>query len=847
VGRFVCRRWSLFAGAAILAVPAETVAQQVEPATNDDVVVVGKRMIGSAIGDTDPVAVLDAAAIRALGVTNITDMLRLLRPLTTSASGADPVFLLNGRRVSGYGEIQSLPPEALAQTEVLPETEAARFGFPSTVRLVNFITKKHFRSLSVEQGAGTTTEGGGSTALAQIVSTRIDGPRRTSLTIGYDRQDPLRGTRRFTVPDSSGLFDSVGNIVGIGGSIDPALDALAGRPVTTAAVPLEPASRGLLAGYVAGANAPRVTNLAAFQSIEGRDTLKVDGTQALPIGRTVMASLNLTMEAQRSDALAGLGSAVLRVGVQNPAVPFARDVLLYRYLPEAGALRRRAQSLNLHAGGTVQGSLKRWLWTLTGNYDRSRVNAAVDQGIVTGPLQAAIDAGGDPFAPLSAAESENRIVSRARSVTQTATGNATATGPVFALPAGDVRMTLTGDLARSTSSSASSGAIFPAVDVGRTTRAASVNLDLPITSASRGVLDAIGTLSANGTIGVSSVSAYGSLVNSAVGFTWSPVVPLQFTGSVTTSQTAPAISQLTNPVVSVPNAPFFDFVTGTSVLASVIAGGNTALLPERRRISTIGTSYKPFKARELRFNLDYVETRITGQVGNIGSVTPALQAAFPDRFVRDANGRLFSVDLRPVNLLRERERKVQAKVSLFMQLGPEPKPPQAPPAKDAPPPPPPKARPMIYSFLAGTVRLDDILVLRSGQPRLDLLGGDSIDGTGGRPRYEVQGNLGGSLGPFNGGVYAQWQASTRIRSDIASADLSFSGKTYLGFYSTFDAAKLAPRALWAQKMTFQLQLQNILNDRIAVRDRNGATPYRFQPAFLDPYGRLVKLSVRKVF
>ena len=48
-------------------------------------------------------------------------------------------------------------------------------------------------------------------------------------------------------------------------------------------------------------------------------------------------------------------------------------------------------------------------------------------------------------------------------------------------------------------------------------------------------------------------------------------------------------------------------------------------------------------------------------------------------------------------------------------------------------------------------------------------------------------------------------------------------------------------------MTFQFQVQNILNDRIDVRDRNGATPYRFQPAFLDPYGRIIRLTVRRLF
>ncbi len=849
------KRWHWLAGAAALALPVGGAAQDMAPtpdtppsSTRDDIVITGKRLPGSVIGDAEPVAVLDAAAMQAMGVTNLTDMLRLLKPLTTSANGSEPVFLLNGRRVSGYGEIQSLPPEAMERTEILPEVEAARLGFPSTVRVVNFITKKHFSALTLEEGAGTTTDGGGGIALLQFGSTRIEGPARQSLTIAYDRQDPLLASRRPVFPDAGSLFDIVGNIGPAGGgSIDPALDALAGRAVTSAAVPVDRAIRGTLAGYASGANTPRVTDLAPFQSIPGRDTLKVDGTHAMPIGRSVTASLNLTMEAKRGSGLSGLPRMLLRVPAGNPASPFGRDVLLYRYVEEAGPLVQRTRNLDLHAGSTFQGRLERWEWSVTGNYDRLRSDAAVDQGLVADARQAAIASGGDPFGPFTPAEIANRIVDRSRTVTNTYSVKANANGKAFALPAGDARMTVTGDYARSASRGTLVGASGPARDFARAVRGASVNLDIPLASADRGVLDRIGSLSANGTIGLSSVSDYGSLVSGNAGVTWTPRGPVQITASVTVTQLPPAIGILTTPVVTVPNAPYFDFVTGDSALVTVVTGGNADLIPERRRTSTVGASWKPMKTKEVRFNLDYTETRIEGQTAYLQAVTPTLQAAFPDRFVRDAAGRLQSVDLRPVNLTRETDRKVQGRVSLWLPVGPAPKPAAGAPARDAPPPPPPKPRPMIYGFGSVTARLDDRLVLRPGQPELDLLDGDTLDGSGGRSRYEAQGNLGGSYGPVQGGFYAQWQGPTRIRSDIAASDLRFSAKMFVGLYSTIDAARLAPRAGWAKKMTFQLNVQNIFNDRIAVRDRNGTVPYRFQPAFLDPYGRIVRLSVRKLF
>jgi hypothetical protein len=838
------------AGAALLATaPAvqaqEAAAPAVQNDTPQDIVITGERLRGSVIGDAAPVAVLDAQALKALGATRIDDILKLLKPLTTSNSGADPVFLLNGRRISGYGELRTLPPEAIERTEILPEPESARFGYPPTVRVTNFITKKHFRSLAVEEGAGTTTDGGASTAALELGSTRLDDARRTSVTINYDRQDPLSGARRSTVPDASNLFDLTGNVTGIGGgAIDPALNALAGRAVTAAAVPGDPAARGTLAGYAAGV--PRVTDLAPYQSLASRDQLRVDGTQSVPIGKTVTGSLNLTMEAQRGVGLAGLPTAVLRVPASNPASPFATDVLLYRYLPEAGTLRQRTQALSLHAGSTVQGSLKRWIWTVTGSYDRARTTAAVDRGIATDAIQAAIDAGADPFQPLGANAVVDRLVSRSRTVVQTLVGKATVVGPLLALPAGDAQMTLTGDFARSSSGGVATDTPAALLDLRRVTKSGSVALDLPIASASRGVLDAIGSLSANASLGVSAVSDYGSVASRNLGLIWTPVAPLQVSVSTNVSQTAPDIALLTNPVVIVPNAPFFDFVTGTSGLVAVTAGGNPALGPERRQVDTAGLAWQPIKGKELRFNLDYIATRIDGQIGYLQAVTVALQSAFPDRFVRDAAGQLTSVDVRPVNLARERERKIQGKMSLWTMIGPEPKPPATPPAKDAPPPPPPKPRPSLYAFVTMTARIDDRLLAQPGQPTLDLLDGQSISGNGGRPRYEAQGSFGGSYGPVQGGIFGMWQAPTRIRSTIAASDLRFSARTFLALYSTIDAEKLT-KASWAKSLSFQLQVNNILNDRIAVRDRNGVTPYRFQPAFLDPYGRIVKLSVRKLF
>ncbi|HEX7851487.1 MAG TPA: TonB-dependent receptor [Sphingomonas sp.] len=814
------------------------------PPQRDDILVTGRRVAGSVISSVPPVAVLDSAALRSLGVTSMADVMKRLQGASTSASGGEPAILLNGRRVSGFEDLQSLPPEAIDRVEILPEQEAARFGFPPTMRVMNFITKRHFRSLTLQQLAGSTTEGGGATDYTELNATRIEGPRRTSLGLSYFRQNPLLQSQRDIRPDPDALFAIPGNVAGVdGGSIDPALDALAGRPVTVAGIPQDPAARRSLSSYVGSPRA--VTDLGPFRTLQAStDTLRLDGTLASPIGKKLDGSLNLSLQADRNTSLNGLAAGILRVPGGSNDLPFTDPTLVYRYFPGI-VLRQQNTSLAAHAGVTLQGGLKRWAWSFTSAYDRGEGQTRSGSGIALDALQAGVDAGGDPLAALDPASPARRIVARSRTSTDTVSTKAVANGPLVHLPAGDAQLTVSADYSRSSSNVRGDDATTDIGAVSRSIAGISVNASLPIASASQGVLPFLGQLSLSGTLGLSDVSKYGRLLNSNLGLTWSPARPVQLSASITETRTAPDITQLTNPLLTAPNTPFFDFTTGSTVSVTSLLGGNPNLAPERRRAMSLGVALQPIKDKEFRLTLDYVDTQIDNQAGTLGSVTPAFQAAFPDLFARDAAGRLVSVDLRPVNLARERERKLRATVSLQTALGPAPAA-APPPAKDAPPPRPPKERPSIYVNFTTNFRFDDRLTLRDGLPALDLLDGATINGTGGRPRWDVDGTIAGSYGPVNLGVYGRLQGPTRIKSDLASSDLRFSGRTWLVLYSFVDIDKVLHRP-WSKRLSVQFTVENLLNDRIDVRDRNGATPNRFQAAYLDPLGRSIRLGLRKLF
>jgi iron complex outermembrane receptor protein len=45
----------------------------------------------------------------------------------------------------------------------------------------------------------------------------------------------------------------------------------------------------------------------------------------------------------------------------------------------------------------------------------------------------------------------------------------------------------------------------------------------------------------------------------------------------------------------------------------------------------------------------------------------------------------------------------------------------------------------------------------------------------------------------------------------------------------------------------KVDVENATDARVRVHDRNGRVPNRFQADYLDPIGRTVKLTLRKLF
>jgi outer membrane receptor protein involved in Fe transport len=150
------------------------------------------------------------------------------------------------------------------------------------------------------------------------------------------------------------------------------------------------------------------------------------------------------------------------------------------------------------------------------------------------------------------------------------------------------------------------------------------------------------------------------------------------------------------------------------------------------------------------------------------------------------------------------------------------------------------------------VILQDELLIRPGVPVLDLLNGAAAGNTGGQPQNEVEAQLGFTQKGMGVRLSADWKSATTVRGGLGSTtgDLNFSDitKVNLRLFADLGAQRnLVQKHPWLRGSRITLSANNLFDQRVEVRDANGLIPASYQPAYLDPAGRTVKLSFRKLF
>ncbi|UAL12325.1 TonB-dependent receptor [Caulobacter segnis] len=940
--------------AAAAAKPAATPPAAQKPVTPEDLdteveavtITASGKPYGAVLGDIPPEETFSAADVRSFGVSSMEDLLTELTPQTTSGLGGDPVVLLNGRRISGQGEIRDIPTEAIARVEILPEEVALKYGYSADQKVVNIVLRQRFRAQTIDGTVGGSTAGGQTSEALNWSQLRLNRQGRSNLSIKVQNSDQLLESDRDLVSrTNSGLYDFTGNVAPVSGDL-AALSALAGTPVTVAGVPTSAASGAQgLSAFLPTANQANTSDITDYRTLLPRSRqVSINSVTNRYILDNVSATLNLGATASQSDSLLGPARARLVIPAADPYSPFGQDVALYRYLGDQDALGQTSRNLSGHLGFTLNRDTEALRLSLTGNYDHAINKTETDRSVDVTTLQSrltALDATLNPFAPLSGLSVNS---DRAKSTTDSADLQFVANGALAKFRAGDLSTTFKLGVSgsRLEATSRRSG-VENDSEQSRGDANAQLSFDLPLASRRKGVRAGIGDLSTNLNLAVRQVSDFGTLTTIGGGVNWSPVKPVSFIVSATRQENAPSIAQLGNPLITTPNAQVFDYVRGQTVDVTRISGGNPDLKGETRNVLRFGATWKPEKINGLSLTANYSRVRIDNPVASFPAATAAVEAAFPDRFTRDADGNLTRIDTRAVNFAKRESEQIRWGFNFSRQIGKTPPPPAggwrgrqgggqandaaSPPGAEllrrtpsassggddnrAPQPPtdtttttadpnaqqpqtqaagddaqrPPSgfggdgARGGGQGFggpggggrgfgggrggggnpratrlqlaLFHTVHLKEKVTVADGVPTLDLLNGDVLGSGGGQARNEIEAQAGITRYGLGARVSANWKSGTHVAAGTggASTDLDFSSLATVNLRLFADLGvrrELVQKHPILRGARLTLSVNNLFDQQQTVRDATGATPVTYQPDYLDPRGRVLQFSVRKL-
>ncbi|MES3153716.1 TonB-dependent receptor [Sphingomonas faeni] len=829
-------------------------AEQDEAADAEEIVVTGSRKLpGSVVGDIPPDQTLGQAEIRSYGVSSVSDLLNELSPQTTSGrgSGGAPVVLLNGRRISSFSEIRDIPTEAIQRVEILPEEVALKYGYRADQKVVNFVLRRRFRAVTAEATDKLPTEGGSNTPQGELDLLTIARDRRVNLHAEYTSTSLLTEAERDITPIGTGAVGANG------AAIDP----------------------------------------TPFRSLQAESrTFTANSVYARNIFGNIGATINGRLESTDSRSLNGLPVAALTLADGTTVINRALDD--DGFLP----LTQRTSSIAAHLGATLNGDIGTWRWNVTGNYDRSDTQTFTETGVDATAFNARLRAGdptANPFGRLTAGDIGPAPGNRAYASQSTGGVDAVINGTVFSLPAGAVSTTIKLGAETADFDSRSfrydprqSALVVGRGQVSRDTVNGQVNVDVPISSRSKDVLPFLGTLSANFNLAEDHLSDFGTLTTLGYGANWSPIDGVRVIASVTDTDEAPTAQQLGNPSITTPNVRIFDYVRGTTATVTTISGGNPGLIADNNRVRKIGLTLKPWTAKDLSITANYVESRVDNPIAAFPSATAAIEAAFPGRFVRDGTNTLTQVDRRPINFARSDrselrwginfsaplKSKVQKELEAYRAgTGPNPFEGMQPPGGlrrreggggDGPRgagggPGGGGARGgfggrggqaggRIQFAVYHTWHFTDRVLVAQGGPSLNLLDGDAIGNNGGQARHELQAQAGYTNNGLGARLSANYATGTRVNGGTLAAPeiLNFGGlatadvRLFADLGQRLEWVKAHP---WLRGMRVSLSVDNVLNTRQRVTDATGATPNNYQPNYLDPLGRTVRLSIRKLF
>ncbi|MET0363909.1 MAG: TonB-dependent receptor [Sphingobium sp.] len=829
---------------------------------DEEIVVAGQRLRGSVVGDIQPELTYNAGDVRALGVSDISELVAELAPQLTSGRGGQPIVLLEGRRVSSFREIATIPSEAIQRVEILPEEVALKYGYSPDQKVMNIVLRRRFRAFTLEGKDSFSTDGGANKVNGELGFLTIRRGGRLNLNVEYDRQAMLMESDR-------GVFNK---------------------------------------------DAQGVLSDTQRSLVPSERELTVTGTYAKPLSDKINASINAEVTTDQTLALTGLSA---RNGIVIPDGPlYSRDAL---------ARSTSGQTARLGATINADGKVWHSTLTTSYTHDESRTITdgryeIPSSGLLRrNPSDLARSRSDVAQADLTSNASLYRLPAGDISLTLRLGGTLsafTAERTNFdstVLPEGG-QVYRASDLSRNIGLGSVSLDIplvkSPSPFIGRL----SVNGNAEVQS-----LSDFGTIKGYGfgmnwrpRTGVSFIASYNSaetaptvqqLGNPQIKTQNVQVFDYQTGQTVTIEQTSggnpnlliaeqkdfrlgTTVKPFTNPDLTF-SVDYNHRLTrngvgslpGTTDAAEQAFGDRFTRDPlNNNRLQAIDSRSVNIARQEsssIRWGLNFTKTIKTSQA-QMDAMRAAMQKAFPNGFPGRPGGpggeggeggpRPDGAQGRPAGNSGSGSSRTSG-ASAFGGggiaggggaragggFGGPGGPggggfgggPGGPGGRGG------MGGGRINFAVYHTVNLTSVVQLRDGLPEIDLMNGGTLGEQAGEPRHEVEFQSGYSQNGIGLRLTGKWQSATRVvgtATGTRSSDLRFSDIATFNlrlFANLGQRPELVGSMPWLRGARLQIGVNNIFNTRQRVTDGNGVTPDAYRPGLIDAQGRTIQISFRK--
>lgn len=321
------------------------------------------------------------------------------------------------------------------------------------------------------------------------------------------------------------------------------------------------------------------------------------------------------------------------------------------------------------------------------------------------------------------------------------------------------------------------------------------------------------------------------------GFAWAPMSKLRFSGQWSHATDAPTRDQRFEPLRNGPPRTLYDFRSQEAVEITPLLGGNPDLRTQKTETVSLSVSSGPFGHWGVQANISFQNVHASDAIGALPALTPTVETAFPDRFQRNPNGRLISVDQRPINLTAITSDTLSSSLSANIPIG----------STSAGT----LRRGSMQISVSHTWRLEDVIIIRNDLPTLDQLAGDG----GGLPRHQMSFRLDGRYDRWGLNAAANWRGPSRIRRDLGQngpQDLQFSALTTVTIkvstvVNRFDAHPISTERRRSDGLRLELEIENLLDTRPQAKLGDDRLAPGYGRNDQDPLGRTLRISLSRRF